>query len=59
MLRKKNKKTEPTTIRLPKDWKELIRLYQEESDGVSRSSRSMSGYIIQAIREKMIKDGII
>jgi len=56
---KKPKITELTTIRLPKEWKELIRIYQEESDGISSSSRSMSAYIIQAIKEKMLRDSII
>jgi len=59
MKRVKTKETEPTTIRLPKEWKELIKLYQENSDGISSSSRTMSAYIIQAIKEKMIKDNII
>ena len=59
MKRKKPKETESTTIRLPKEWKELIRLYQEESDGISSSSRSMSAYIIQAVKEKMLRDSII
>ena len=59
MKNKKHKETEPTTIRLPKEWKKLIRLYQEESDGISSSSRTMSAYIIQAIKEKLIKDNII
>lgn len=59
MVNKKPKKTEPTTIRLPKKWKDLIKLYQEDSDGISSSSRTMSAYIIQAIKEKMIKDNII
>ncbi|CAA6815006.1 MAG: Unknown protein [uncultured Sulfurovum sp.] len=54
-----NKKTEPTTIRLPKEWKDLIKLYQDESDGISSSSRTMSAYIIQAVKEKMINDSII
>ena len=53
------KETEQTTIRFPKEWKELIREYQENSDGVSRSSRSISAYIIQAVKEQMIKDSII
>ncbi len=59
MINKKPKETESTTIRLPKEWKELIKLYQEESDGISSSSRTMSAYIIQAVKEKMIKDSII
>lgn len=59
MKNKKPKITELTTIRLPKEWKELIRIYQEESDGISSSSRSMSAYIIQAIKEKMLRDSII
>ena len=59
MKSKKPKETESTTIRLPKEWKELIRLYQEESDGISRSSRSISAYIIQAVKEKMLRDSII
>jgi predicted DNA-binding protein len=59
MGNKKAKKTEATTIRLPKEWKDLIRLYQEDSDGISSSSRTMSAYIIQAVKEKMIKDSII
>jgi hypothetical protein len=53
------RKTEQTTIRLPKKWKELIRFHQEESDEISSSSRTMSAYIIQAVKEKMIKDNII
>jgi len=53
------KKTEPTTIRLLKEWKELIRTYQDESDGISSSSRTISAYIIQAIKEKMSKDKLI
>ena len=59
MENKKPKKTEPTTIRLPKEWKDLIKLYQDDSDGISSSSRTMSAYMIQAIKEKMIKDNII
>ena len=59
MENKKSKKREPTTIRIPKEWKDLIKLYQEDSDGISSSSRTMSAYIIQAIKEKMIKDSII
>ena len=59
MKNKKSKKTELTTIRLPKEWKDLIKLYQEDSDGISSSSRTMSAYIIQAIKEKMSKDSII
>ena len=59
MKSKKPKQTESTTIRLPKEWKELIRLHQEESDGISSSSRSMSAYIIQAVKEKMLRDNII
>jgi hypothetical protein len=59
MQNKKPKETESTTVRLPKEWKKLIRLYQEDSDGISSSSRTMSAYIIQAIKEKMIKDNII
>ncbi|RUM76660.1 MAG: hypothetical protein DSZ11_00295 [Sulfurovum sp.] len=59
MKNKNSKKTESTTVRLPKEWKELIRIYQEESDGISSSSRSMSAYIIQAIKEKMLRDSII
>jgi len=59
MVNKKSKKTEPTTIRLPKEWKALIKLYQEDSDGISSSSRTMSAYIIQAVKEKMIEDNII
>ena len=59
MANKKSKETESTTIRLPKEWKDLIKLYQEDSDGISRSSVTMSAYIIQAIKEKMIKDDII
>jgi predicted DNA-binding protein len=59
MKNKKPKETESTTIRLPKEWKELIKQYQEESNGVSNSSRTMSAYIIQAVKEKMIKDNII
>jgi predicted DNA-binding protein len=59
MKNEKSKKTKPTTIRLPKEWKEKIKLYQEDSDGISSSSRTMSAYIIQAIKEKMIKDNII
>jgi hypothetical protein len=59
MKNKKPKKTEPTTIRLPKKWKELIKLYQDDCDEFSSSSRTMSAYIIQAIKEKMIKDNII
>jgi len=59
MENKKSKKTESTTIRLPKEWKDLIKLYQDDSDGISSSSRTMSAYIIQAIKEKMIKDSII
>jgi len=53
------KETEPTTIRLPKEWKELIKIYQENSDGVSSSSRTITAYIIQAVQAKMIEDGII
>ncbi|SFV66245.1 hypothetical protein MNB_SV-14-1502 [hydrothermal vent metagenome] len=59
MQNKKPRKTESTTIRLPKEWKDLIRLYQEDSDGISSSSRTISAYIIQAVKEKMIKDNII
>ncbi len=59
MVNKKPKETESTTIRLPKEWKELIKLYQDESDGISSSSRTMSAYIIQAVKEKMIRDNII
>ncbi len=59
MVNKKPKETESTTIRLPKEWKELIKLYQDESDGISSSSRSMSGYIIQAVKEKMLRDSIL
>jgi hypothetical protein len=59
MKHKKPKETESTTIRLPKVWKKLIKEYQENNDGISSSSRSMSAYIIQAIKEKMIKDNII
>ncbi|RUM68820.1 MAG: hypothetical protein DSZ07_05940 [Sulfurovum sp.] len=59
MVNKKSKETESTTIRMPKEWKDLIKLYQDESDGISSSSRTMSAYIIQAIKEKMIKDNII
>jgi len=59
MQNKRDKETESTTIRLPKKWKTLIKLYQEDSDGISSSSRTMSAYIIQAIKEKMIKDDII
>lgn len=59
MKHKKPKETESTTIRLPKEWKELIKLYQDESDGISSSSRTMSAYIIQAVKEKMIRDNII
>lgn len=60
MQNKKPKETESTTIRLPKKWKKSIKLYhQEDSDGISSSSRTMSAYIIQAIKEKMIKDNII
>jgi len=59
MKHKIPKETEQTTIRLPKEWKELIRKYQENNDGISRSSKSISAYIIQAIQEKMIKDSII
>jgi len=59
MVNKKSKKTEPTTIRLPKEWKALIKRYQEDSDGISSSSRTMSAYIIQAVKEKMLKDNII
>ena len=57
--KKSNEKKELTSIRLPKEWKELIRTYQEESDGISSSSRSISAYIIQAVREKIIKDKLI
>ena len=59
MKHKKPKETESTTIRLPKEWKELIKLYQDESDGISSSSRTMSAYIIEAVKEKMIRDNII
>jgi hypothetical protein len=59
MSNKIPKETEQTSIRFPKKWKELIREYQENSDGVSRSSRSISAYIIQAVKEQMIKDSII
>ena len=59
MVNKKSKETESTTIRMPKEWKDLIKLYQDESDGISSSSRTMSAYIIQAIKEKMIKDNLI
>ncbi len=59
MRYKTPKETESTTIRLPKKWKELIRVYQENSDGISSSSRTMSAYIIQAVKEKMIKDKIL
>jgi len=59
MVNKKSKETESTTIRMPKEWKDLIKLYQDESDGISSSSRTMSAYIIQAIKEKMIKDNVI
>jgi hypothetical protein len=59
MQNKKPKETESTTIRLPKKWKKSIKLYQEDSDRISSSSRTMSAYIIQAIKEKMIKDNII
>lgn len=59
MRYKKPKETESTTIRLPKEWKELIKLYQDESDGISSSSRTMSAYIIEAVKEKMIRDNII
>jgi len=59
MPQRKPKETESTTIRLPKEWKELIKLYQEDSDGISSSSRTMSAYIIQAVKEKMIKDNIL
>ena len=59
MQNKRDKETESTTIRLSKKWKTLIKLYQEDSDGISSSSRTMSAYIIQAIKEKMIKDDII
>ena len=59
MVNKKPKETESTTIRLPKEWKELIKLYQDDSDGISSSSRTMSAYIIQAVKEKMIRDNII
>ncbi len=59
MRHKKPKETESTTIRLPKEWKELIKLYQDESDGISSSSRTMSAYIIEAVKEKMIRDNII
>jgi predicted DNA-binding protein len=59
VLNKRPKETASTTIRLPKEWKELIKLYQEDSEGISSSSRTMSAYIIQAIKEKMIKDNII
>jgi hypothetical protein len=53
------KETEQTSIRFPKDWKELIRKYQEDNNGISRSSRSISAYIIEAVKQKMIKDNII
>jgi hypothetical protein len=59
VVNKKSKKTKPTTIRLPEEWRDLIKLYQDDSDGISSSSRTMSAYIIQAIKEKMIKDNII
>ncbi len=59
MVNKNPKETESTTIRLPKEWKELIKLYQDDSDGISSSSRTMSAYIIQAVKEKMIRDNII
>jgi len=59
MVNKKSKETESTTIRMPKEWKDLIKLYQDESDGISSSSRTMSAYIIQAIKEKMLKDNLI
>jgi hypothetical protein len=57
--KKPKKKTESTTIRLSKEWKELIRTYQDENDGISSSSRTISAYIILAIKEKMSKDKLI
>ncbi len=59
MKNKQSKKTASTTIRLPKEWKELIKKYQDNNDGISRSSGTMSAYIIQAIKEKMIRDNLI
>ena len=59
MKNKQSKKTASTTIRLPKEWKELIKEYQDNNDGISRSSGTMSAYIIQAIKEKMIRDNLI
>jgi hypothetical protein len=53
------KETEPTTIRLPKEWKELIRVHQENNAGISSSSRTITAFIIEAVKEKMIQDKII
>lgn len=59
MINKQSKKTASTTIRLSKKWKELIREYQNNNEGISRSSGTISAYIIQAIKEKMIRDNLI
>lgn len=59
MIRKKDKKKVLTTIRMPKKWKEKIRAYQEDNDDISHSSRTITAYIIQAIKDKMIKDKLI
>ena len=53
-------KTEVTAVRIPIEWKVLIRDFQEENDdGFSSSSGTLSAYIIEAIQVKMKDDKLI